>query len=599
MLSLPDDTKINIIFRGFGKVTRTPRGLGHPRSVSRRFRPFALSLLALACLSAGCGVQPPKAPGGAVEQKLTTATLGDPKTFNLIVSNETSSTAVVGILFEGLTQRNPKTTEIEPLLAESWEISPDGRVWTFHLRKDVRWNDGTPFTAHDVKFTFDAIYHPDVPNTLKDVLTLEGQRVRVEVLDAHTVRFTLPFPFAPFLDILGLGILPRHKLEASLKAGTFASAWNINTPPREIVGTGPYRLVEYVPSQYVRYERNPFYWKKDEAGRPLPYIEERTLLIVKDLNTGFVKFVAGETDIHNPRPEDVGTLELRARELDITVKELGLATGTPFIVFNRNPKHYIRDGKRDPKLDWFTDLNFLRALAHSIDKDTIISNTLRGLGRPAVAEISPEVKRFHNPDLKDYEYDLEKAKAYLERGGYRDRDGDGIREDPNGNPIVFDLYTNAGNKIREQMCAIILEDWTRLGLKVNYRPLEFNTLVEKLDSNYQWDAILIGLTGGLEPHWGASFYKSSGRLHMWHPNQETPATPWEAEIDRLVDQGARELDPEKRAAIYKRIQAILHEQLPILMTVRQSVFVAYRNRIENYEPTIWGTYRPERMRIAY
>jgi len=228
----------------------------------------------------------------------------------------------------------------------------------------------------------------------------------------------------------------------------------------------------------------------------------------------------------------------------------------------------------------------------------MIQNCLNGYGKPAVAEISPENKLFHNPDLTDYPYNLDEARRLLKDAGYVDRDGDGIIEDPAGNPIEFALTTNAENQVRQKMCSILKEDWTKLGMKVNYRPLDFQALVEKLNSTFDWDAVLIGFTGTIEPNNSANFLRSNGNLHFWNPSQPTPATPWEAEIDSLLDQGSRELDVQKRRTFYWRIQQILHDQLPIILTVRQTQFVAYKQLLRNYEPTVWGLYRPELIRIA-
>jgi len=221
---------------------------------------------------------------------------------------------------------------------------------------------------------------------------------------------------------------------------------------------------------------------------------------------------------------------------------------------------------------------------------------MHGLGRPAVAEISEENTLFHNPNLQDYKYDLKKAEALLSKGGYR-KDKEGALRDKEGNRIEFDLNTNAGNRLREQICSILKEDWEKLGMQVNYRPLEFNSLVEKLMSNFQWDAILIALTGGPEPHNGANVHRSSGNLHFWNPRQRTPATDWEAELDRLVEEGASEMILEKRVRIYHRIQEIYHDELPMILTARQEDYQAYKNSIENYEPHVFGVYKPEMIRI--
>jgi peptide/nickel transport system substrate-binding protein len=531
-------------------------------------------------------------------QRLVTATISDPKTFNPITAVDASSASATNELFDGLVRLNPVTMEEEPALAEGWERNDDGTVWTFHLRHGVRWHDHQPFTAADVVFTFNAIFDEHVPNSLKHVLMVDGQSIKVERVDDYTVRMQLPQPFAPLINSIGTPILPEHILGPSLRDGTFVQQWGIDTPPEKIVGTGPYRMTRYVPVQFIEYQRNPDYWMKDDAGRSLPYLESQTQLIVPNQDTMYLKFLSGQTDTHSPRPEEVADLRAKADQLQINMQEIGLDTGSMFIAFNRNPHHYVNDGKRDPRLTWFTDLHFLRAIAHAMDKQAMIINCLNGYGKPAVTDISPENKLFHDPNLKDYDYNLDTARQLLKEGGYVDRDSDGILEDSNGNPVELSLTTNAGNQIREKICSILKEDWGKLGIKVNYRPLDFQALVEKLYTTHDWDAVLIGFTGGIEPNNGANLLRSSGNLHFWNPDQPQPATPWEAEIDTLLDQGARELDTQKRRTYYWRIQEILHDQLPMIQTVRQLEFAAYKKLVGNYRPTVWGLYRPELIRIA-
>jgi peptide/nickel transport system substrate-binding protein len=268
-----------------------------------------------------------------------------------------------------------------------------------------------------------------------------------------------------------------------------------------------------------------------------------------------------------------------------------------FVTFNRNPAHYRQNGRTDPRLTWFTDLHFLRAIAHSIDKAALVNTVMHGYGKPAVSYLSPENTQFHDPNLTDYPYDLDRARQLLAEGGYVDRDGDGLLEDRDGTPLEFTLYTNAGNQVREKLCAILKQDWESLGLKVNFKTLDFGLLVEKLDVTFDWDAMVMGFTGSVEPHNGANLLRSSGNLHLWNPNQPQPATAWEAEIDHEVDEGARELDVEKRKGHYWRIQEILHRELPMIQLVRQQRFVAAKNYLVDFNPTVWGLYQPERIAI--
>ena len=233
----------------------------------KRFRGVIILFLFAAILSAASCTQKkdekpavlnegePKYGGSLVE-----GATSDPKSFNPVVAKETSTTAVTGYIFEGLTQMNPFTTEIEPNLAKSWEFSKDGKVWTFYLRDDVKWSDGKPLTADDVVFTYNELYYNKaIPASARDILTIEGKNIKVEKVDNFTVRFTLPKPFAPLLFALGQDILPKHILETVVKAGKFNSHWGVNTPPDQIVGTGPFLLSEYVSSQRVVVKKNPNY----------------------------------------------------------------------------------------------------------------------------------------------------------------------------------------------------------------------------------------------------------------------------------------------------------------------------------------------------
>ena len=544
---------------------------------------------------AGCRVSRPD-NDHAKGQILYTAVGSDPRTFNPILITDGTSSALTGDLFESLIRTNPLTTLPEPGLAEKWEIAPDNKTITFHLRHDMKWFDGQPVTAHDVLFTFDVIYDPKVPNSIRPAITIDHQRIGAEAPDDYTVVMHLPKPFAPLLYSLGIQVIPAHILEPVWKAGNFNHTWGIDTPAAQLVGDGAYKMVRYAQSQVVNYDRNDDYWMKDEHGGQLPRLHGQNVTIVQDQNAEYLRYLSGQIDVYGPRPEEVFPLEKKRdnKELDISVEKIGIDTGSLFFCFNRNPRHYVKDGVTNPKLDWFTDLKFLQAMAHMIDKQSMIDLVFHGLAEKAVADISPENKIFSNPNLKDYDYDPKLAADMLEAAGYH-LIKPGVRTDPKGNRLEFDLTTNSGNPERNQMCTIFKQDLESLGIKVNYRPLEFTTLVDKLDSSFDWDCMLMGFGGGIEPNDGANFYRSSGNLHLWNPNQPKPATPWEAEIDTLLDQGASEMDLAKRPQYYWRIQQILHDQLPILETVRQQRYASWKNSLENYQPKVWGTYKPEWM----
>lgn len=554
---------------------------------------------AIACSAivvfAGCRVSRP-ANDHASTQTLYTSIGSDPRTFNPILITDASSGALTADLFESLLQLNPVTTLPEGRLAESWDIAADSKTITFHLRHDVKWFDGQPVTAHDVLFTLNVIYDPKVPNSIRPAITIDKQRIEAEAPDDYTVVMHLPKPFAPLLYSIGIPVMPAHILEGEWKNGNFNHMWGINTAPDKLIGDGPYKMARYAQSQVVNYLRNDDFWMKDEHGGQLPRLHGQNVTIVQDPNAAYLRYLSGQIDVYAPRTEEVFPLEQKEKnhELDITVQKMGVDTGSLFFSFNRNPRHFVKGAVTNPKMNWFTDLKFLQAMAHMIDKKAMTDLVFHGLAEPAVADISPENKIFHNPNLKDYDYDPKMAADMLEAAGYH-LVKPGVRTDPKGNRLEFELTTNTGSPERDQMCTIFKQDLESLGIKVNYRPLEFTTLVDKLDSSFDWDCVLIGFTGGVEPNDGANFYRSSGNLHIWNPNQPTPATPWEAEIDTLLDQGASEMDLSKRPPYYWKIQQILHDQLPILETVRQQRYASWKNSLEYYQPKVWGTYKPEWM----
>ncbi|MGC1189011.1 MAG: ABC transporter substrate-binding protein [Candidatus Binatus sp.] len=569
------------------------------KAENKRRRILSGVTCAIACSAivvfAGCRVSRP-ANDHASTQTLYTSIGSDPRTFNPILITDASSGALTADLFESLLQLNPVTTLPEGRLAESWDIAADSKTITFHLRHDVKWFDGQPVTAHDVLFTLNVIYDPKVPNSIRPAITIDKQRIEAEAPDDYTVVMHLPKPFAPLLYSIGIPVMPAHILEGEWKNGNYNHMWGINTAPDKLIGDGPYKMARYAQSQVVNYLRNDDFWMKDEHGGQLPRLHGQNVTIVQDPNAAYLRYLSGQIDVYAPRTEEVFPLEQKEKnhELDITVQKMGVDTGSLFFSFNRNPRHFVKGAVTNPKMNWFTDLKFLQAMAHMIDKKAMTDLVFHGLAEPAVADISPENKIFHNPNLKDYDYDPKMAADMLEAAGYH-LVKPGVRTDPKGNRLEFELTTNTGSPERDQMCTIFKQDLESLGIKVNYRPLEFTTLVDKLDSSFDWDCVLIGFTGGVEPNDGANFYRSSGNLHIWNPNQPTPATPWEAEIDTLLDQGASEMDLSKRPPYYWKIQQILHDQLPILETVRQQRYASWKNSLEYYQPKVWGTYKPEWM----
>ncbi|MDE0169413.1 MAG: ABC transporter substrate-binding protein [bacterium] len=537
-------------------------------------------------------------PGGT----LTIATISEPLTFNRALANDTGSTGILGYLFEGLTDTSWLTNHVEPGLAETWDVSDDGLKWTFHLRKDVSWHDGEPFTARDVDFTFNRIiYNDDLPVSERSVFTFrhfddatgawKESRMTVKAVDTHAVEFVLPAPFAPFLRSLGTPIYPRHILEKHVDDGSFSSTWDIDTDPAEVIGTGPFLIEEYRPGERVVLKRNPHYWMKDEAGNSLPYLDQVVRLIVPDFESELASFLASESDVHGVSGEEFAQLEPLQASQNFTIHRRGPGFGTTFLVFNMNPGTNPDTG--DPyvaseRLDWFRNKQFRQAVAHSIDKGTIIDGIQHGLAYRQWSSISPAAGDFHNPDVRKYEYDIAKANQILDSIGWTDTNGDGIREDSDGNEIAFSLVTNGGNSVRERVTTLIQQGMEAIGLSVTYRPVDFGDLVTQLTRSYDWEAVVIGLSGGSDPYSGIDTWHSSGGLHMWHPNQPQPETAWEAKIDEYYIEGSRELDHQTRVDYYHRAQEIIAENVPLIYTTLAERLTATRNVFGNTTPTLYG-----------
>ena len=537
-------------------------------------------------------------PGGT----LTLATIGEPLTLNLAIANDASSSGILGILFEGLTETSWLTDQVEPALAESWERSDDGLTWTFHLRRDVTWHDGQSFSAHDVDFTFNRIiYNDDIPASSRSAFTFrfpdeesggwQEAPMSVTALDAYTVQIVLPVPFAPFLRSMGTAIYPKHILEPHVDDGTFVSTWDIDTDPAAVIGTGPFTIERWDPGERLVLRHNPNYWLRDDAGNRLPYLDGVIYEIVPNLEAELAKFQAGETDVHGVLGEEFALLEPLQEEGNFTIHRRGPAFGTTFLTFNMNPGSNSETGEpylAAEKLAWFQNAQFRRAVSHSVDKEAIIREIQDGLGYPQWSSISPAAGDFHNPNVRRYAYDIDKANAILDGIGWTDSDGDGIREDGAGNTIAFSLTTNSDNTVREKVTLRLQDGLDQIGVKANYVPVEFGLLVSQLTASYDWEAMVIGFTGGSDPYGGIGLWHSSEPLHLWNPNQPQPATDWEAEIDDLYIRASQELDHDKRVALYHRAQAIAAENVPVIYTTLSERLSAVRHVFGNTTPTLYA-----------
>jgi peptide/nickel transport system substrate-binding protein len=511
---------------------------------------------------------------------LVTAETSDPRTLNSVISQETSSSIPISRMFDGLVETNFETTEVEPALAESWTVSPDGRAWTFKLRKGVKFHDGVELTADDVAFNMEAAFTPNVSTTRKDTLTVAGKPMKWRKIDTYTIEFRTEQPFGAFLRAIGFNVLPKHKLEAALRAGAaeFNKTWGVNTPPREFAGTGPFIIQSYVPGERIVFLRNPRYWKVDAAGNRLPYLARHVQVILPNPDAVRLRFQSGESDVYGPRPREVEEFKAGAKAGNYTVYEPGPTSGIQVLEFNMDAR-----GIKSPKRDWFMNTKFRQAVAYAVDRTAIANQIYAGRARPQFGPITPANKFFYNPNVKQYSYDPARAEALLAEAGFK-KGPDGSMRDAGGNPVEFTIVTSSQNPDGVALVNIIRQDLGKLGIKVTVAPEAFNALLGRYNS-FNWESILIGFTGGLDPYTSQSIWKSSGIFHDWSPNEPKPMFQWEAEIDRLFDQAATTLDQNKRKQLYNRFQEIVAEQQPFVFFVNTLVAVAARNTLSNMSPS--------------
>jgi peptide/nickel transport system substrate-binding protein len=536
---------------------------------------------------------------GIAGGRLVVSEYGDPKTFNPVAgADDAGSETIYRHLFAGLLGFDEISQQVEPGLAESWTNAADNKTWTFKLRKNLRWSDGEPLTADDVVFTWnDVIYNPEIDNALRDIFIVGGKKFTVTKVDDLTVQVVTPDIYAPFLEGFGAGvpILPKHILAKTVADKTFSSAYSANWKPEDIIVSGPFRIKESKPAQYILLERNPYYCEVDKKGQRLPYFDNVIYTVVPDLNAMSLRFLSGESDVDDfIFPYEYDHFKTESANGKFNLLEPGIGLETAFFWFNENTNLNPKTGQPlvDPKkLKWFCNTKFRQACAYAVDREAIIKSVYSGRGIPNYGFVTPGNKKWYNPNTPRYPHDLAKARALLKEIGIEDRDGDGFVEDADGNKIEFVLNTNVGNGAREKSAVLIASDLKKLGFNVIFQPIEFNTLLGKIDDTHDYDCILLSLGGQADPSSAMNVVKSDAFTHEWFPREKNPSTDWEARLDYLMDAQMKTLDYAERKKDFDEVQEILAEQVPMIFTVTPFYYAAVRSDIGNVRATPLNYFR--------
>ena len=526
------------------------------------------------------GSQP--APGG----RLVVALGADPQTLNPLVARDEPSQEVIWRMTADLIHTNRVSLESESALARSWTLSDDGRTFVLELRRDVRFSDGEPFDADDVVFSFRAAQDEAVGSSNYDLLVLDGEPIQVRRLDTHTVEFELPRPRAVGDRIFdSVPILPSHLLQESYEQGALPEAWRLDTAPERIAGLGPFRLKSYAPADRLVLERNPYYWKTDVNGIPLPYLEEVVFLIVPSQEAQILRFQGGELDtVDDLKAGDYEVLEAGEESGGYRLFDLGAGLDFSFLVFNLNPAGSVST-EVAARRKWFQTKGFRQAVSAAVDREGIARLVYQGRGTPIWTHVSPGNRAWFHHELARPARSLERARELLAAAGFGWKDS--ILVDEDGRPVAFTLITNSNNAERVHMMTLIQEDLRQLGMEVRVVPLDMGTLTHRVLESRNYDLCVLGIGGGDgDPNPLMNVLLSSGGMHLWNPEQAEPASTWEAEIDRLMTEQATVLDPERRKAIYDRVQELLAEELPMVPLVSPNVLVGAKSTLGNFRPSV-------------
>jgi peptide/nickel transport system substrate-binding protein len=529
----------------------------------------------------------------------------NPRTFNAMMATETSSTDVTDRLFGFLVDFDNATQQYGPGLAKSWEVAPDGVTWTFHLRRGARFSDGQPITSADVLFSFEVLYDEKLHPVMQEMLQIEGRNFKVSAPDPYTVVIHTGKPHAGLLDALcpgNLPIIPKHALESAYKDGSFAAAYNVSTPPDKLVTSGAWRLGQYAANEKTVLVRNPYYYAFDQNNQRLPYLDELVYLVTPDQDAADLLFRSGGADgVDDVKPENYKWYEENQAKGNFTLYDVGAAQNTHLMWFNLNkvqppiagtkPFHGKRIGEPfvDPvKYEWFNNANFRRAVSMAIDRDALIKGVFFGYGEKNWSHSTSSNKAWHSPDLIKWDYNPAEAKKLLAGMGLRDATGDGMLEDARGNPVTFMLKTNSSNALRLSMANFIRDDLAKIGIRMTLTPIDFNTLISNLRSDFQYEAIMLGFQSSVPPtpFGGQNAWRSSGESHNWFIRQQKPATPQEARVDQLLDEMLMTQDVHVQKARWKEIENIFNDQAWFIWLPTQRVKLPVSNRFGNVQPSV-------------
>lgn len=463
----------------------------------------------------------------AVGGSYVEASIGDATFLNPLLASDSASSDINAQIYNGLVKYD-KDIKIVGDLADHWDVTDQGKTLTFHLRRDVKWHDGVPFTSDDVLFTYRKLIDPKTRTPFaSDYLQVK----KAETLGPYIFRVHYDKPFAPAVESWGMGIIAKHVYEKD----------DINSSPanKHPIGTGPFIFHSWKTDEKIELTANPNYFE----GRP--YFDRFIYRIIPDLSVEFLELRQGSLSMMSPTPDQYNGYSEFFQQYN---KFKYPAFRYDYMAFNL-------------KNSLFQDVRVRKAIAHAINKSEIIAGVYEGLAVSATGPFPPASWAF-NPEVPDMKYDPEEAKRLLKEAGWADHDGDGIL-DKDGKKFTFTLILNQGNTIRESIAQIIQNNLKTLGIDVTIRVLEWSVFIQKYIDEQQFDACILAWNLSRDPDCETIWHSSEiGKAKYNFVSYKNP------EVDKLLIEGRQTFDQSKRQKIYRRIHALIANDVPY-------VFIAY------------------------
>lgn len=502
---------------------------------------------------------------------------GEPKTFNPVLVDDEASENIRYLTGGVLIRLNRQSQALEPALATFWTISRDRRTITFHLRKGVHFSDGTPFSSEDVAYTMRLLMDPETHSPTGDAFRSGEGAVQVQTPAPDLAVVTFPASIAGLERLFDqVAILSAH------------------SPKKEMAVLGPFYVADYKAGSYVLLQKNLNYWKHDAEGHALPYIDSVRLDIQRNRDIELLRFRRGELQLINRL--DAEQFDRLQHENPALARNAGTGLDAEELWFNQSPAAPLPEYKKG----WFGTKEFRMAISMAINREDLCRIVYGGYAKPAYGPVSPSNHFWFNSSLPDPKYDPQGALRLLTQAGFR-LENDTLK-DRAGKRVEFTVVTNSGNAAREKIATMMQQDLSQIGVKVNVVTLDFPSLIERITRTFDYEACILGLVNtDLDPNGQMTVWLSSGENHQWNPSQKTPATRWEAEIDKLMREQAAALTDKERKDKFDRVQHIVAEQQPFIYLINTDVLLAVSSNVAGAAPVVLnppGFWNVETLRLG-